>query len=72
MNGQHSMTQILMPRVTSKQKLFGKPSRIFHLDHCLELGCGTGKNSAWLVTKGAVTAVDFSEGMLAIAKEKSK
>ena len=37
----------------------------------LELGCGTGKNSAWLSEKVTdLTAVDFSEGMLAIARDK--
>lgn len=39
--------------------------------HCLEIGCGTGKNTVWLLEKAAtVTAVDFSEEMLAKAKEK--
>ena len=39
--------------------------------HCLEIGCGTGKNTVWLLTKAAtVTAVDLSEEMLAKAKEK--
>ncbi len=38
---------------------------------CLEIGCGTGKNSEWLVTKATeLTAVDFSAEMLAKAKEK--
>ncbi len=38
---------------------------------CLEIGCGTGKNTAWLITKAKqVTAVDLSEEMLAKAKEK--
>ena len=37
----------------------------------LEIGCGTGKNTAWLVNRAeAVTAVDFSEKMLAKAKMK--
>ncbi|HMC96896.1 MAG TPA: methyltransferase domain-containing protein, partial [Flavobacteriales bacterium] len=40
-------------------------------DHCLEIGCGTGKNTEWLVTHcGHVTAVDFSTAMLAQAKQK--
>jgi ubiquinone/menaquinone biosynthesis C-methylase UbiE len=40
-------------------------------DHCLEIGCGTGKNTVWLMDKAAtVTAVDLSEEMLAKAKEK--
>ena len=42
-----------------------------NFDNCLEIGCGTGKNTAWLITKAKqVTAVDFSEEMLAKAKEK--
>jgi len=37
----------------------------------LEIGCGTGKNTAWLVSRAeAVTAVDFSENMLAKAQSK--
>jgi ubiquinone/menaquinone biosynthesis C-methylase UbiE len=40
-------------------------------ENCLEIGCGTGKNTAWFVTKSSqVTAVDFSEAMLVKAKEK--
>ena len=39
--------------------------------HCLEVGCGTGKNTAWLINIcDQITAIDLSEGMLAIAKEK--
>ena len=38
---------------------------------CLEIGCGTGKNTEWLVTKSKeITAVDLSEEMIARAKEK--
>ena len=37
----------------------------------LDLGCGTGRHTLWLAGAGArVTAVDFSEGMLAEAKGK--
>jgi malonyl-CoA O-methyltransferase len=37
----------------------------------LELGCGTGKNTALLASIGAhVLALDFSAGMIEIAKEK--
>lgn len=37
----------------------------------LEIGCGTGKNTEWLMEKAAlITAVDFSEQMLARAKDK--
>ncbi len=39
--------------------------------NCLEIGCGTGKNTTWLLTKAAsITSVDFSDSMLAIAREK--
>ena len=37
----------------------------------LDLGCGTGRHTQWLAEAGAnVTAVDFSEGMLAEARSK--
>ena len=40
-------------------------------DSCLEIGCGTGKNTAWLLGKAKeITAVDLSVEMLAKAKEK--
>jgi ubiquinone/menaquinone biosynthesis C-methylase UbiE len=39
--------------------------------HCLEVGCGTGKNTAWLLTIcDQITAIDLSNGMLEIAKNK--
>jgi ubiquinone/menaquinone biosynthesis C-methylase UbiE len=39
--------------------------------HCLEIGCGTGKNTAWLLTIcDQITAIDLSKGMLEIAKNK--
>ena len=42
-----------------------------HYRSILELGCGTGKNTEFLVTIGQqVHAVDFSEGMLAQARAK--
>ncbi len=42
-----------------------------HFDTCLEIGCGTGKNTEWLITKAnEIIAVDLSEKMLAKAKEK--
>ena len=38
---------------------------------CLEIGCGTGKNTEWLLKKAEhVTAVDLSEEMLFKAKQK--
>src|SRR5688572_20401946 len=37
----------------------------------LDLGCGTGRHALWLAAAGArVTALDFSEGMLAEALRK--
>jgi ubiquinone/menaquinone biosynthesis C-methylase UbiE len=40
-------------------------------ESCLEIGCGTGKNTEWLSTKAAkVTAIDLSDEMLAKAKQK--
>jgi ubiquinone/menaquinone biosynthesis C-methylase UbiE len=40
-------------------------------NNCLEIGCGTGKNTEWLLTKAKnITAVDLSTEMLAKAKEK--
>ncbi|MEZ4888913.1 MAG: class I SAM-dependent methyltransferase [Chitinophagales bacterium] len=43
----------------------------FDFNSVVELGCGTGKNTEWLVEKAkSVIALDFSEGMLAKAKEK--
>jgi ubiquinone/menaquinone biosynthesis C-methylase UbiE len=41
------------------------------VEHCLEIGCGTGKNTSFLLTKArAITAIDLSQEMLAKAKEK--
>ena len=37
----------------------------------LELGCGTGKNTAWLAAHArSLVALDFSDGMLARARER--
>ena len=39
--------------------------------HLLEIGCGTGKNTAWLAEHcEALTAIDFSEEMLKQARSK--
>ncbi len=44
-----------------------------HFDSILEIGCGTGKNTSFLAWIGqSVRAVDFSEGMIAKAREKVK
>ncbi len=43
----------------------------FYFENVLEIGCGTGKNTEWLLTKAKrITAVDLSEEMLAKAKVK--
>jgi ubiquinone/menaquinone biosynthesis C-methylase UbiE len=53
---QHALREILSP---------------LRFENVLEIGCGTGKNTAWLITKAkALTAVDFSDEMLAKAREK--
>jgi ubiquinone/menaquinone biosynthesis C-methylase UbiE len=40
-------------------------------EYCLEIGCGTGKNTQWLADKATqLTGVDFSHEMLAKAREK--
>ncbi len=40
-------------------------------ERCLEIGCGTGKNTEWLINISAnITAIDLSEEMLGKAKEK--
>ena len=37
----------------------------------IEIGCGTGRNTQWLIEHGAqVVAFDFSPGMLRLAKER--
>ncbi|MBK9254966.1 MAG: class I SAM-dependent methyltransferase [Saprospiraceae bacterium] len=42
-------------------------------DHCLEMGCGTGKNTEYLLTIAKqVTAVDLSDEMLDRARQKIK
>jgi len=42
-----------------------------HVDSILEIGCGTGKNTAFLTQIGTIVhAVDFSQGMIERAKEK--
>ncbi len=43
----------------------------FNFNSCLEIGCGTGKNTEWLLEKADhITAVDLSEEMIAKAKKK--
>jgi predicted TPR repeat methyltransferase len=43
----------------------------YSFNSVLELGCGTGKNTQWLLTKASyVLGIDFSKEMLKIAEEK--
>jgi ubiquinone/menaquinone biosynthesis C-methylase UbiE len=43
----------------------------FDFKNVLELGCGTGKNTGWLLTKAErIIGLDFSQEMLDLAKEK--
>ncbi len=43
----------------------------YQFEHCLEIGCGTGKNTGWLgQICQKVTAVDLTKEMLEIAKSK--
>lgn len=42
-----------------------------HFENCLEVGCGTGKNTEWLISRtNKMTAVDLSDNMMAKAKAK--
>ena len=43
----------------------------FQFKNVLELGCGTGKNTAWLLRRAElIIGLDFSREMHKIAKEK--
>lgn len=43
----------------------------YKFKNVLELGCGTGKNTVWLLTKAErIIGLDFSEKMLEVAKAK--
>ena len=44
-----------------------------YFSNVLELGCGTGKNTEWLITKAdSLLGLDFSKNMLNVAMEKIK
>jgi ubiquinone/menaquinone biosynthesis C-methylase UbiE len=44
-----------------------------YFSNVLELGCGTGKNTEWLITKAdSLVGLDFSKNMLDLAMEKVK
>ena len=55
------------------QKVTRETLAHLRFDSILEIGCGTGKNTAFLVEVGEhVHALDFSEGMIEKAREKVK
>ena len=42
-----------------------------NFSNVLEIGCGTGKNTEWLITRAdSLVGLDFSKNMLALAKRK--
>ena len=42
-----------------------------NFSNVLEVGCGTGKNTEWLITRAdSLVGLDFSKNMLALAKRK--
>ena len=57
-----------LDRIATKKSLSG-----IDFFKVLELGCGTGKNSEWLITKAdRLIGLDFSKNMLDLAKNKIK
>jgi ubiquinone/menaquinone biosynthesis C-methylase UbiE len=61
--------------INKTRDLEGKAMRILlqsvKVPGIIEVGCGTGKNTPWLASKcESLTAVDFSEEMMLLAKEK--
>jgi ubiquinone/menaquinone biosynthesis C-methylase UbiE len=61
----HNATRDLDARVVRQSPLHVAGARV------LELGCGTGKNSEWLVAQSrTLVALDFSPGMLDVARRR--
>jgi ubiquinone/menaquinone biosynthesis C-methylase UbiE len=61
----HNATRDLDARVVRQSPLHVAGARV------LELGCGTGKNSEWLVAQArTLVALDFSPGMLDVARRR--
>jgi ubiquinone/menaquinone biosynthesis C-methylase UbiE len=53
------------------QKVTQETLAPLHFESILEVGCGTGKNTAFLAQIGrSIRAVDFSQGMIEKAREK--
>jgi len=54
-------------------KALRKTLKNIDFETCLEVGCGTGKNTSWLLEKAdSIESIDFSKEMLSIAKNKIK
>ena len=59
-------------RDLEKDSLLWGLENVKTINHCLEIGCGTGKNTNTLLSKSQkVTSIDFSSKMLQKAKEKN-
>lgn len=55
-----------LDKLATKESLFN-----INFSNVLELGCGSGKNTEWLITKAEkLVGLDFSEGMLNVARHK--
>ena len=63
-NRTRDMEGVVMKSVLSSE-------HVVHHTSCLEIGCGTGKNTIWIADAFAsVVSVDFSEQMLSVARDK--
>ena len=55
-----------LDKIVTKKSLFN-----LNFSNVLELGCGSGKNTEWLITRAnKLVGLDFSKGMLDIARNK--
>ena len=55
-----------LDKLVTKKSLYN-----LNFSNVLELGCGSGKNTEWLITKAdKLIGLDFSEGMLDLARYK--
>ena len=55
-----------LDKIVTKRSLYNK-----NFSSVLELGCGTGKNTQWLITRAKeLVGINFSKNMLKIAKKK--
>tara|TARA_Y100000294_G_C8493487_1_gene311776 strand:+ start:327 stop:953 length:627 start_codon:yes stop_codon:yes gene_type:complete len=55
-----------LDKLVTKKSLYS-----LNFSNVLELGCGSGKNTEWLITKAdKLVGLDFSEGMLDLARYK--